>query len=104
MCEMQVFGHSSVVKHVKFTKNGARICDVVCKQCIVKIKEENEKKKLKITLMENYCDMVDKENESPTNLATQCVCVYHILSSIWRTVVVYKLHVNSQGLINVQSY
>lgn len=103
MCEMKVIGHANVAKYVQFTLTGSRVCGTVCKKCVTSIKQQNKPKKLKISLLESYCEMIDKEEEAITNLATQCICVYRIQCDGWQTVIVYKLHANPEGMIKVQS-
>lgn len=106
MCEMKIIGQATVAKYIKFTSVGIRVCKKVCQKCIASIKDRNKLKDLKVKLLERYCEMIDKErsSNSMTNLATQCVCVYHVQKdSSWRTVIVYKLHANPEGLIKIES-
>lgn len=103
MCEMEVIGYADIAKYVQFTVGGSRVCVTVCKKCIKNIKHQNKPMHLRITLMESYCEMVDKESVTITNLATQCVCVYRVQSYGWQTVIVYKLHANADGLIKIES-
>jgi len=103
MCEIKITGHADISKEVKFTPIGSRVCNTVCKKCFINIQLEYKQKNLKITLIEHYCEMVNKHSEFITNLATQCVCVYHIQSKNWKMVIVYKIHSNSQGFVKFES-
>lgn len=103
MCEMETIGHANIVKRVKFTLMGSHVCITVCKKCRINIKQQNKQRQLKISLVDNYCDMIDKDNETITNLANECVCVYRIQSNEWQTVIVYKFHANPNGLVKIQS-
>lgn len=103
MCQMKIIGQATVAKYVKFTSVGINVCKKVCKKCIASMKERNKSKNMKVTLLQRYCELVDKDRNTMTNLATQCICVYHVQNNSWQTVIVYKLHANSEGLIKIES-
>lgn len=104
MCEMNLIGQADVKKYVQFTVTGTRVCKKICKKCIAKIKEQNnDRKSLKVALMESYCDVIDKETANISNLANQCVCVYRIRDYLWQTVIIYKFYVNDEGFVKIQS-
>lgn len=103
LCEMKLIGHADIAKNVKFTFIGSHVCDSVCKKCSVNIKQQNKEKNLKIIVLESYCELIDKEIEHITNLATQCVCVYRIQNYKSQSVIMFKFKVNPQGLVKIQS-
>lgn len=103
MCEMKIIGHADVAKHVQFTLIGSRICNTVCKKCKTNMLQYNGPKNSNIILLQSFCDMVDKTNETISNLATQCVCVYRVQIEKWQTVIMYKFQTNPLGLIKIQS-
>lgn len=104
MCEMKIIGHATTVKNIKFTYNGFNVCKKICKKCRINIKLQNIWKNIKsVELTDSYCDLIDKTNDTVTNLATECVCVFRVQSYSWQSVVVYKFQANPQGLVKVHS-
>lgn len=104
MCETQTIRHADVIRHVKFTLHGTHVCDSVCKISIHNIKTQHKYCPLKVILLEKFCDVVDKACKTKKYLKTQCVCVFHIKHNNWQTVIVYKYHTNTNGLVKVESH
>lgn len=103
MCEVKIISYADISKHVRFTVTGLRVCSKICKRCSFNIQLIHKERHLKIILMEHYCEMIDKNSEFITNLANQCICIYHIQSKNWKTVIVYKIHANPRGLVKIES-